>query len=95
MASSAEAAYAPGKDPDFEEQEYLPAPEETILRMRQAILNGRHWFDALLEAIGRWRVPEERIGDREYRYLIGGDAFDWLLLAERLTGEAFDIIPAR
>ncbi|MBI2766765.1 MAG: hypothetical protein HYX53_12770 [Chloroflexi bacterium] len=94
MTSPAEAAHAPGAGPDLDEQSYLPAPEETILRMRHQILTGRHWFDALLEAVGRWRVPEERIGDRHYRYLIGGDAFDWLLLAERLTGEALDLIPA-
>ena len=81
MASSPQA---PGAGYEEAAEETLPAPEEAILRMRHAILTGTHWFEALLEAVGRWRVPEERIGDREYRYLIGGEAFDWLLLAERL-----------
>ena len=30
-------------------------------------------------------MPEETVADRHYRYLVGGEAFDWLLLAERLT----------
>ena len=77
----------------LEEPAGLPAPDETILRMRSAILGGQHWFEALLDAAGRWRVPEERIGDREWCYLIGGEAFDWLLLAERLIDEAPDLIP--
>lgn len=71
----------------------LPAPDETILRMRHAILTGQHWFEAVLDAVGRWRLPDERIGDRELRYLVGGEAFDWLLLAERLVDEAPDLIP--
>lgn len=71
----------------------LPAPDETILRMRSAILGGEHWFEAVIDAAGRWRLPEERIGERDFRYLIGGEAFDWLLLAERLVDEAADLIP--
>jgi hypothetical protein len=63
--------------------------------MRQAVLDGQPWFEALLDAVGRWRVPEERIGDRHYRYLIDGEAFDWLLLAERLLDEMPDLVPAR
>lgn len=73
----------------------LPAPDETIFRMRQAVLDGQPWFEALLDAVGRWRVPEETIGDRHYRYLIGGEAFDWLLLAERLLDEMADLVPPR
>ena len=72
----------------------LPAPDETIFRMRQEVIQGRHWFEAVLDAVGRWRVPEEQIGDREYRYLVGGEAFDWLLLAERLVDEMPDLIPS-
>ncbi|MGI8926471.1 MAG: hypothetical protein ACR2HN_07475 [Tepidiformaceae bacterium] len=72
----------------------LPAPDETILRLRQSIIGGQHWFDALLDAVGRWRVPEEEVDGRSFRYLTGGEAFDWLLLAERLLLEVRDIIPA-
>ncbi len=73
----------------------LPAVDETIFRMRQAVSAGQHWFDALLDAIGHWSVTEEWIDERHYRYLVGGEAFDWLLLAERLLDEARDLVPAR
>ena len=61
--------------------------------MRAAILDGSHWFDALLDAVTDWRAPEEWVGERHYRYLIGGEAFDWLLLAERLLDCAVDLVP--
>lgn len=78
-----------------EEPVWLPAPDETIFRMRQEVLKGGHWFEALLDAVGRWRVPLETIGERDYRYLVGGEAFDWLLLAERLLDEMPDLVPPR
>lgn len=72
----------------------LPAPEETILRMRHKVIDGsQHWFEALLDAVGRWRVPAEEVRGREFRYLVGGEAFDWLLLAERLLDEMPDLVP--
>ncbi len=77
------------------EEPMLPAPDETVFRMRQAVLDGQPWFEALLDAVGHWRTPEETIGDRHYRYLIGGEAFDWLLLAERLLDEVQDLVPAK
>jgi hypothetical protein len=80
--------------PLLEEPAGLPAADEAILRMRQSVLEGQHWFEAVLDAIGRWRVPYERIGDRDYCYLVGGEAFDWLLLAERLVDEMPDLVPS-
>ena len=55
-----------------------------IQRLEQAIIGGKHWYIALLEAIGLWTKAEENHNGRTYRYLIAGEAFDWLLLAERL-----------
>ena len=52
-----------------------------------------HWLLALLTAVRNWPLPAETIGEREYRYLIGGEAFDWLLLAERLLDEVRDLVP--
>ncbi|MGD9893066.1 MAG: hypothetical protein AB7R89_21670 [Dehalococcoidia bacterium] len=72
-------------------------PDQTsdiVGEMRAAVLSGEPWFRALLAAIARWRVPEEMVGGRHYRYLIGGEAFDWLLLAERILDELADVIPA-
>jgi hypothetical protein len=66
---------------------------EAIRQLEQAILNGQHWYIALLEAIGRWTQDEEVYNGRHYHYLIDGEAFDWLLLAERLCGAVDDLLP--
>src|SRR5439155_409866 len=52
-----------------------------------------HWFLALMQAVREWPLPEESISGRTYRYLVGGEAFDWLLLAERLCDEIEALIP--
>jgi hypothetical protein len=52
-----------------------------------------HWFLALMQAIRDWPIPQEIIDDRTYRYLVGREAFDWLLLAERLCDEIEDLVP--
>ena len=62
---------------------------EAIRHLEQAILGGKHWYLALLEAMGLWTSADENYNGRTYRYLIDGEAFDWLLLAERLC-EAVD-----
>ncbi len=54
---------------------------------------GAPWFEAMMQAIALWELPQERVGERQYRYLIGGEAFDWLLLAERLAEAAPSYIP--
>jgi hypothetical protein len=67
---------------------------QIIVDLRDAISAGdQHWFLALTAAVRNWPVPAEHINGREYRYLIGGEAFDWLLLAERLLDEVADIVP--
>lgn len=73
--------------------ELVPVKTEIISNLRQAIICGKHWYIALLEAIGQWTEPEETIDGRVYRYLIDGEAFDWLLLAERLGKEVEDLLP--
>lgn len=62
------------------------------LRRSVAKVQG-HWFNALLEAIAAWRQPQENVDGRSYCYLIGGEAFDWLLLAERLCLELDGLVP--
>ena len=64
-----------------------------IDHLKQAIAQGKHWYIALLEAIGLWNTAEENHDGRHYRYLIAGEAFDWLLLAERICQEVKDLIP--
>jgi len=66
---------------------------EAIGYLRQAIMSGKHWYTALLEAIGIWTASEEILDGRVYRYLIAGEAFDWLLLAERLCQTVDCLLP--
>jgi len=66
---------------------------EAVQHLKQAIANGRPWHIALLEAIGLWSWPEESHGEHHYCYLIDGEAFDWLLLAQRLCQEVDGLIP--
>lgn len=66
---------------------------EAIRHLEQAITGGKHWYIALLEAIGLWKATEETHNERTYRYLIAGEAFDWLLLAERLCQAVDSLLP--
>ena len=69
------------------------ADREAILHLREAISSGKNWYVALLEAIGLWGSAEELHDGRYYRYLIGGEAFDWLSLADRLCQEIDGLVP--
>jgi len=84
-------------EPIIETSSDLPAltdAGEVIAGLRRTIARGEaHWFAALLAAVRQWPLAAERVGDREYRYLVGGEAFDWLLLAERLLGEVEGLVP--
>jgi len=66
---------------------------EVIACLEQAIAGGKHWYMALLEAIGLWTAAEESYDGRSYRYLIAGEAFDWMLLAERLCQAIDGLLP--
>jgi hypothetical protein len=70
-----------------------PAEGEVIRQLKEDIAAGKHWYPALLEAIGRWTVAEEVVVGRSYKYLIAGEAFDWLLLAERLCLAVDGLLP--
>jgi hypothetical protein len=69
------------------------ADNAAISHLKQAIAGGKHWYIALLEAIALWTSAEESYQGRRYRYLIDGEAFDWLLLAERLCREVEGLLP--
>jgi hypothetical protein len=66
---------------------------EAIAHLKETIIDGSHWYLALLEAIKLWQSPEEDYEGRHYRYLIDGEAFDWLLLAERICDEVRNMVP--
>ncbi|MFA5317562.1 MAG: hypothetical protein WC369_09095 [Dehalococcoidales bacterium] len=62
----------------------LAGDAEVVCNFEREIRVSGHWYLALLKAIGLWTTAEETYQGRCYHYLIGGEAFDWLLLAERL-----------
>jgi len=67
---------------------FEPSAIDPVAHLRAEIARGEPWFEALLDAIALWEQPEEVVDGRRYRYLVGGEAFDWLLLAERLMEAA-------
>lgn len=66
---------------------------QAVSHLKAEIASGKHWYLALLEAIGLWDLEEEFHGERHFCYLIGGEAFDWFLLAERLLAEVDGSVP--
>ncbi len=82
-------------------EEFRLVPAETIAAgdaeaidyLKCAAAGGKPWFPALLGAIGLWTSAEEWYNGRTYVYLIDGEAFDWLLLAERLSDTVRGFIP--
>jgi len=68
---------------------------QAIQHLKEALADGKHWYIALLEAIRLWASPGEDYAGRHYRYLIDNEAFDWLVLAERLCEEIDSLIPEK
>lgn len=75
---------------EHDSRQHIPKASEYL---RQQLAAGAPWHRALLEAMGMWTLPEEIWMGRRYKYIVGREAFDWLLLAERLCAEVEDAIP--
>ena len=67
---------------------------QAIEHLRDALQRGVEWRVALLQAMSLWTAPQEIHDGVRLVYLIASEAFDWLALANRLAGEARDLIPA-
>lgn len=85
-----------GIDDFDDEQPQLPPldAEDGVAAFLDALHAGEPWYPALLAVVARWVTPEETVDDARYRYLLGGEAFDWRRLAERLLDAAGDLVPA-
>jgi hypothetical protein len=66
---------------------------QAIKHLKESVAAGKHWYIAILEAIKIWSSKEEDFNGRHWKYLIDDEAFDWLLLAERLAEEIAGHIP--
>ena len=71
----------------------MSTEREPVTLFLQSLERGDNWFPSLLKTISRWEIPTEVWRGRRYRYLISNEAFDWLLLAERLLEAAGDMVP--
>ncbi len=58
-----------------------------------ALGEGEHWYRALLGAVHLWSRAEECYGGRYFRYLIGGEALDLLLVMERMCWDCRHLLP--
>jgi hypothetical protein len=67
--------------------------EAVIQHFQADLAAGKHWYPSVLEAIGLWTDETEDIQGHHYQYLIEGEAFDWLLLVERLCDTIDSLIP--
>jgi hypothetical protein len=68
---------------------------EAVRYLKEALASGKNWYLSLLGAIGLWSSASEDYRDRSYVYLIDGEAFDWLLLAERLCETVESLLPEK
>jgi len=68
---------------------------QAIQRLKNVVAEGKSWYVALLEAVRLWSSPEEDYAGRHYQYLVDNEAFDWLVLAERLCEELDGLIPEK
>ena len=69
------------------------AEREAIRRLKTSLGDGVDWPTAMFQAMALWTRPQEVIEDQRYCYFIGGEAFDWLALLERLSHEVEGQIP--
>ena len=77
-----------------------PIPDEGPLDAEQGVEaflrcldRSEPWYPALLAVISRWTEPAESLDGTTYHYLIVGEAFDWLRLAQRLLDAADGWLP--
>ena len=74
----------------------LTGDAKAIRHLEQAILSGKHWYIALLEAIGLWKKAEEDYDGRHYCYLVAEEAFERILsvtnaVKERIAEDSLEL----
>lgn len=67
--------------------------DAALNHFRESLVSGKHWYMALLESIGMWTDEAETDQGQYYHYLIEGEAFDLLMLAERLCKTVNGLVP--
>jgi hypothetical protein len=67
--------------------------DAVIRHFKNNLAAGKHWYLAVLEAISLWTDETEDFEGHHYQYLIDYEAFDLLLLIERLCDSVEGLIP--
>jgi hypothetical protein len=68
---------------------------QAIQGLKDTIGEGRNWYEALLKAVRLWSSHEEDYKGRHYQYVVDKEAFDWLVLTERLCEELDGLVPEK
>ena len=68
------------------------AASDVVSALKAAIDDGVPWPKALLDAVRKWPLAEEKFKGVHYKYLLLGEAFDWLVLAARLLDDMNDVV---
>jgi hypothetical protein len=68
---------------------------QAIQGLKDTIGEGRNWYEALLKAVRLWSSHEEDYKGRHYQYVVDNEAFDWLVLTERLCEELDGLVPEK
>ena len=78
---------------DPAKRDYVKESTIAIKHLSDSLRKGRDWPTCLFESMALWTSAEDVYRGRRQTYFIAGEAFDWLLLAERLCNSARNLIP--
>ena len=66
---------------------------ESMKYFRNSLSEGKEWVSELIKSMSFWDLEEEMYNSKHNKYLIDGEAFDWLLLARRILDGVGDLVP--
>jgi len=66
---------------------------ESMKYFKNSLSQGKEWVSELIKSMSLWTLEEEIYNGKHNKYLIDGEAFDWLLLARRLLDAIGDLVP--
>ena len=66
---------------------------DAIKYLKNGLKAGRDWPTCMLESMALWTSPEDLYRGRRVSYFIAGEAFDWILLAERMCNAVGGLVP--
>lgn len=74
-------------------QHPIGSQEEILDEFRKTIQGGHPWPEALMDAMASWPAAEEVHQRKRYNYFIAGEAFDWMMLSERILQSVEGLVP--